>query len=142
MQIRSVRLNDAVDIARLSSQLGYPVDAEGVEEFLAQIELDSDHSVFLAEHDAGSVLGWIHVFMTKRLFVAPFAEIGGLVVDKNSRGQGVGHQLLDEAEKWAQLKGCSAMVIRSNVIRNRAHEFYVGTGYSVMKRQAVFHKAI
>ncbi len=67
MGIRSVRLDDALHIAELSSQLGYPAEVEHVRIFLGQITQDVAHSFFVADDGIGSILGWIHVFKTKIL---------------------------------------------------------------------------
>lgn len=142
MRIRNFTLKDTADFARLSSQLGYPVGLEEAEIHMTNIVRDPEHSVFVAEIEEGSIQGWIHVFITKRVFAKPCAEIGGLVVDERFRGMGLGGQLLLAAEKWAQGKDCLSMVIRSNVIRGDAHEFYLERGYSLLKQQNVFRKEL
>jgi GNAT superfamily N-acetyltransferase len=140
MYIRNAIPSDAPAIANLSSQLGYPVEVRTIEESIPQFEHNENQVVYIAEDDGGSAVGWIHVFIAERLFVPSFAEIGGLIVDEKWRGKGVGKKLLDEAEKWGLQNGCSKMLIRSNVIRERAHEFYSGAGYQMLKKQSVFQK--
>jgi GNAT superfamily N-acetyltransferase len=142
MNIRRAKVNDASDIAELSAQLGYPIESGYVECFLEQIEQDEGHCVFLAELDMGTVVGWIHIYKAERLTGLPFAEIGGLVIEKGSRGQGLGSELLSEAEKWARSKNCQKMLIRSNVIREQAHRFYQSAGYQLVKSQNVFTKKL
>jgi len=41
--------------------------------------------------------------------------------------------LLDAAEKWARGVGCDAISVRSNVKRERAHQFYRDNGYIDVK---------
>ena len=65
---------------------------------------------------------------------------GGLVVDERYRSQAIGPLLLARAEKWARKKGCCAIGLRSNVIRDRAHAFYERHGYKHIKTQKAFHK--
>ena len=57
-----------------------------------------------------------------------------------SRGVGVGAQLLHAAEQWAAKNGFGRMRVRSNVVRERAHRFYLREGYRERKRQVVFDK--
>lgn len=142
MRIRSFVLEDAAEIARLSGQLGYPVSVEDVHGNLQGINRDSNHSLFVALDDTAGIIGWIHMFRTLRAFTGPFAEIGGLVVDENERGFGVGQALLRQAESWAQSMKCSLMLIRSNVIRERARGFYHEIGYEILKQQNVFKKSL
>jgi GNAT superfamily N-acetyltransferase len=98
--------------------------------------------VFVAESDQGSLAGYVHVFKTKRLFLKPFAELGGLVVEKTFRGKGIGNTLLAAAEVWAEDQGCQEMRVRSNVLRERAHPCYLGAGYQDQKKQNVYLKTI
>jgi hypothetical protein len=48
--------------------------------------------------------------------------------------------LLAAAEAWAREQGFASMRVRSNVLRERAHRFYLREGYLEKKRQAVFLK--
>jgi GNAT superfamily N-acetyltransferase len=140
MQIRASTSRDASEIARLAGQLGYSVDAEDARPFLRAIQRDRDQVVFVATGEDHSLLGWVHVFKTHRAFTHPFAEIGGLVVDENHRRALVGSRLLKASEQWAGRAGCSAMLIRSNVTRIQAHDFYHRAGYRLTKEQKVFRK--
>jgi len=81
--------------------------------------------------------------MPRQLLIADAtAEIGGIIVDKNHRGQGVGKLLMLKAEQWAQLKGYNRIIVRSNILRNEAHKFYPNIGYEMIKSQAVYKKII
>jgi len=68
--------------------------------------------------------------------------VNGLVVDEAARGAGAGAMLLAAGEKWAKGRRCKGMSVRSNVIRERAHGFYVRAGYEVYKTQKAFRKGI
>jgi GNAT superfamily N-acetyltransferase len=142
MRIRPFSLLDASEMAALASQLGYPVEDENARTYLHGIEQDANHTLLVAESDSGSIIGWIHVFRTRRAFTSPHAEIGGLVVDEDHRGMGVGRSLLEESERWARREECSTLLIRSNVVRGRARDFYQGAGYSLLKQQNVFKKEL
>ena len=141
MTIRSARESDAATVASLSTQLGYPASPEQIGDRLASIGERVDQEVLVAEQ-AGTVVGWVHVFRSDRLETDPFAEIGGLVVDRSHRGRGVGAALLDAAEAWAAARGLRAMRIRSNIVRDEARRFYENRGYTCSKTQAVFGKPL
>ena len=63
-----------------------------------------------------------------------------LVVAEEHRGQGIGKALLDQAETWAKERSLTSVWIRSNVVRQNAHDFYLKQGYHRTKSQHVFRK--
>jgi GNAT superfamily N-acetyltransferase len=141
VSIRFAEKQDAKELSLLSAQLGYPCSAEKILEHLEDLEQNSDHVVFVAEGKDQKLAGFVHVFKTKRIFLDPFAELGGLVVDKEYRNTGVGKALLERSETWAREYGCQEMRVRSNVIRKEAHQFYSNLGYLIHKQQAIFLKS-
>lgn len=140
--IRLALDNDVQDLSRLSGQLGYPCPAEETLRFLKELDQDTDNAVFVAEIDGKGLAGYLHVFKTRRLFLDPFAELGGLVVGDESRGSGVGKSLLAAAESWTAEQGCREIRVRSNVIRDNAGLFYLNQGYQINKQQTVFLKTL
>jgi GNAT superfamily N-acetyltransferase len=50
--------------------------------------------------------------------------------------------LVERGEQWARERGLAVIGVRSNVIRERAHVFYVRLGYTVTKSQKVFRKTL
>jgi GNAT superfamily N-acetyltransferase len=58
----------------------------------------------------------------------------------NARSRGAGVRLLEEAEKRAPKMGCTGMSVRSYVIRERAHRFYLREGYEHHKTQKTLRK--
>ncbi len=135
--IRAAAPADAEALAALSGQLGYPTTAGEVRERLAAIAARGDGVVLVAELD-GVVVGWLHVLGAHLLESPDYAEIGGLVVAEEARGQGLGWRLMDAAERWARAMGYAEVHVRSNVVREAAHRFYEGLGYRRVKQQMVF----
>ncbi len=138
---RPARLEDAPAMAALSDQLGYPSSAEEMQERLRAILGQEEHAVFVAERN-GRVVAWIHVFLLRLVEANPEAEIGGLIVDEECRGQGIGRTLVRLAEDWARSLGCATIAVRSNVVRERTHRFYEGLGYGRVKAQYTFRKPL
>ena len=133
--------SDGPALADLSTQLGYPMTPGEARERLASISGHPDHALLVAEED-GRVSGWIQVSLT-RVFETPTqAEIAGLIVDEAARGRSIGAALLGEAEAWARARGCEALRVRTNVVRERAHRFYRRAGFEPIKTQHVFEKRI
>ncbi len=70
------------------------------------------------------------------------AEISGLIVDEGVRCCGIGKMLIAAAEEWARRVGCRVISVRSNVKRNRAHQFYTNNGYEHVKTQKELRKKL
>jgi GNAT superfamily N-acetyltransferase len=142
IRVRLARAGDAVALADLCTQLGYPSTPAELVERLESILGHPDHVVFVAELETGGVAGFLHAFSGMILETGSRAEILGLVADAAQRGQGIGRSLVTEAERWAQSKGHQMLHVRCNVLRTRAHTFYEGLGFRCSKTQKNFQKAL
>ena len=144
IRVRPACEADAVGIARLSGQLGYPADAETMRQRLARIGARADHAVFVAERPgaAPTPLGWVHAACGISLESGLSVELLGLVVDGAARRCGVGRELVAAAERWSRERGVARMVVRSNVVRREAHAFYPTLEYTLRKTQRVYVKTL
>jgi len=142
LKIRRARQADDARIAALSGQLGYPTSAKQMASRLKSVLRQKNGVCFVAESDEGALIGWVHVSVTPLLEAELRSEINGLVVDERSRSRGAGAQLLEAAEKWAKRMRSTGMSVRSNVLRDRAHEFYERQGYKHYKTQKAFLKPL
>jgi len=141
ISICSAEVGDADAIARLSGELGYPVEVGDAAARLPAILGDNSHSVLVAVAD-GQVVGWIHVRDSLLIQEPPGAELGGLIVAEGGRGAGSGRALLAAAEGWAQSRGHHSMRVRSRTTRCDAHRFYLNAGYRQVKASLVFEKQL
>jgi len=114
--IRPAAHRDGIEIAHLVNSLSSVSSAlfEAECYFYALLETD-DHRVWVAEID-GAIVGWLHAFVALQIGVAPFVEIGGLVVKEDVRRAQVG----------------------SRLVREPAHGFYQAIGFQYLKQQHVF----
>jgi GNAT superfamily N-acetyltransferase len=135
--IRNAGLMDAPAIAGLSGQLGYPVDEQAIAKRLAALLGREGTAVFVAEL-GGKVVGWAHVVGEQFLESAAFAELAGLVVDRDTRRLGVGSRLVEACAQWARHQGYGQIRVRCNVVREDAHRFYQKVGFAKLKSQIVF----
>ena len=133
---------DVEALARLAGELGYPSTADEVRERLESVEGNPSYATFVAVQRRGVVVGWIQLSEVRTLVHAARAEITGLVVDSHARTAGVGRALVERGERWARERGLTAIGLRSNVIREGAHGFYLRLGYTVTKSQKVFRKSL
>jgi len=139
--IRAATLADVPAIARLAGQLGYAATPEEVADRLEAEWEDSRHALLVAE-SSGAVIAWMGLAEERSILHEPRVEILGLVVDEAHRGAAIGLKLVEGAEHWARERGCRTVLVRSNVIRNRAHRFYERLGHSTVKSQKVFSKVL
>ena len=140
MRIRSATGDDVEVLAALSCQLGHPANAGDIARRLRGIEKHDAGVVLVAVGEKDAVCGFAHAVPQHFLIVESFVELAGLVVAEDSRGRGVGKALLAAVEAWSREHGFATVRVRSNVIRERAHRFYLREGYAEKKRQAVFVK--
>jgi GNAT superfamily N-acetyltransferase len=129
--IRPMQARDAEAGSRLMSQLtGQEV---GVDEM--RNRLDFVHSspidwLFVAEVE-GRVCGLMGFRLRERIERAGrYGEVSVLVVDAESRRQGIGRALLEYAEQLAREHGCMGTWLVSGFRRaDEAHRFYAELGY-------------
>ena len=140
--IRPAAPADAGTIAELACQLGYPSTEAQVALRLEALRGSPDSSVLVAEAETGPLLGWIHVSVNRLVESDPDAEIRGLVVQEAARSAGIGRRLVEAAESWARGRGFDRISVRSNVIRDGAHQFYERLGYERKKTQHKFRKPL
>lgn len=142
VRVRRAETGDAAALAALATQLGYPTSRGEALLRMRRLSGSAADAVFVAETRSEEVIGWVHVSVNHLLESEMRAEINGLVVDERHRSAGAGKLLLKQAERWARERGCSAVNLRSNVIRERAHKFYLRNAYEHYKTQKAFRKKL
>lgn len=141
MHIRPARVADAVSIARLATELGYPTSHEQAASRLEVLTRRDSHFIAVAEFRSG-VVGWVAAERRLLLESGERAEIVGLVVAPDSRRAGIGAALVRAAETWAIAQGVGVIGVRSNVARTAAHPFYEKLGYARTKTQHAYSKEL
>jgi GNAT superfamily N-acetyltransferase len=123
---------DVEAVTALLRELGYPVEAPGVEPTLRALVDDPRAFVLVAVDDALGVVGLVS------LSARPVLRLGGavgtieeLVVRRGARGRGVGTQLLQYAKGLAAERGWVRLEVSVTRLRevNRG-EFFAGRGLS------------
>jgi GNAT superfamily N-acetyltransferase len=142
VRIRDMTDDDLAAVALLSDQLGYPATLAQLEPRLDHLRRSGDEALLVAELDDGTVAGWIHVGADPSLTHDGVAEIKGLVVSGDRRGQGLGRELVVAAEDWCLRRGFRIVRVRSRVEREAAHGFYKSRGYLHQKTQHVFSRKL
>lgn len=139
--IREAGMQDVTALAYLSNQLGYASNAQEIQQRLEALLATSDNCVFVAQQEE-KILGWIHGFYALRVESNPFVEIGGLVVEEKARKMGIGRQLVERIEQWAETKLCKDVRVRCNILRKESHMFYEGLEFVEIKVQKIYGKKL
>ncbi len=137
MNIRTATITDTKALQLLSLHLGYSDTSETVAEQRLQCLLESSNDEVWVFEESNRLLGWIHVFKANRVASAAFNEIGGLVVDPDSRNKGIGRKLVEFACRHSIALDLELRV-RCHSKRQEAHRFYEKMGFSHSKSQYVF----
>src|SRR5215203_4418154 len=127
LQIRSIQLEDARRIRELAEQLGYPATDQETESRITQCLSLQHNKAFVAIDDL-EVVGWIYAFRSFSIESNSYVEIGGLVVDENHRGKGIGKQLIEKVKNWSLLQGIHELRVRTNIRRVESQSFYSSLG--------------
>ncbi len=140
--LRGMADADLERVAVLSDQLGYPIELATLRENVARVRERTDHGLFVAADPELGVVGWTHVHAVHTIDAGSWAEIASFVVDAACRRRGVGRTLMEVVERWARDRGFDRLRVRSNVLRDESHRFYLGVGLERLKTQHVYQKSL
>ena len=141
LSIRTAQAQDALAIARLLGQLGYPQQVSATRRALQRLRAQPGCWVWVAQRD-GVLLGLMQLAEVAGLAEADYLEIRSLVVDAGARSQGIGAQLLARAQQWAQQQGIARVRVRCNRQREAAQRFYRSHRFVAVKVQTVFERPL
>jgi GNAT superfamily N-acetyltransferase len=147
--IRKATVDDASKLAALLKEIGWferfntgEIDesAARVKERLQQCLADGSHSVFVAQEQAGEIMGYGSVHWLPYLFMSgPEGYVSELFVSTSARGQGIGRELLKVIEHEARARGCQRLSLTN--LRNREsykRRFYLKAGWQERSEAANF----
>lgn len=128
--VRQAQPGDAEQVAALLAELGYPDNpVEQVRQRLAMWAHEKTSLALVADRN-GQVLGAVAVTAIPYLeHEGRWGRIVALIVSPACRGQGIGRQLVEAAEKAASELGCITMDVTSARSRAESHPFYQNLGY-------------
>ena len=132
------------DLAELMNQWSETVQykeseiADSIEEMTRR----SDNKIFIAQERTGKVVGYIATGICCYPGTKPFVEVIQLLVDHNSRSQGVGTLLVQHVSECYKKEGIHEMKLHSRIDRERAHHFYRKLGFKEFKQSLFFEKPL
>lgn len=132
--VKPMELKDLPSVTRLCAELGYPVSPDEIKVRFLELQALPHHALLVV----GDGQGWIHLEIVFDLIEAKKVEIKALVVDEKLRGQGLGKKLLQASREWAGKNGLDTIYLSCNIIRDRAHAFYLREGFIKNKTSHFF----
>ena len=134
---QKIDISECYKLKPLIQQLGYDVEVNDITANISEIR-ERQGEVFVAKID-DEVIGCINAIIDVRLAAGTTGEIVTLVVLEQYRGMGVGKALVATVEAWLKER-VSSIRVRTNAIRDKAHQFYLSAGYEELKTQKIFKK--
>lgn len=140
--LRQAVREDVDQLAMLMGELGYPTTTEEMDARFSKINSNSFYQTQVAEKN-GNIIGMIGMMLGFHYEKNEnYVRIVALIVDKKYREQGIGEQLIHQAETWAKQQDANKLVLNSGNRRGRtaAHHFYEKSGFE--GRATGFYKII
>jgi GNAT superfamily N-acetyltransferase len=136
INLHKAKPEDAAAVADLLQQMGYPVTPPEVETRIERFS-EPGYLLLIAKNENNTV-GFIalHVYHVLHL-PAPEGRIVSFCVDQKIRGNGVGTNLLNEAEHYFKQNGCYKIVLNSNLKRTDTHQYYLNRGYEFTSKHFI-----
>lgn len=130
MEIVQLGIDDINRVFELSNQL--EKDSLRFEQFKPcyyEIVSLNNHLIFGIKQN--EIVGFIHIRVENQLHHAALVvEILELIIDSKHRSKRYGKRLLDFAIGYAKTIGASHIELTTNMMRERAHEFYLREGFN------------
>ena len=144
--IRALRESDLSEWLRLRKMLWdeTPED-DHRDEMVDIIEHPDTQCVIVADRGDGTLVGFLEVS------IRPFVEdcetdhvgyLEGWFVENDARRQGIGGELVKQAENWAKQKGCSEIASDAEVGNELSLQAHVALGYGVTSRLVHLRKVL
>jgi ribosomal protein S18 acetylase RimI-like enzyme len=126
--IRLATKDDAAELGRLLSPLGYPITEDDVTAVWEAWEREGNFALVVPGER--SLLGAITLHRMVVLHrPRPVGRITSLAVDPSARGRGLGRALVRAAEEALAEAGCGLVEVTSHRRRTDAHTFYAYLSY-------------
>jgi predicted N-acetyltransferase YhbS len=141
--IRLAKVEDAEQIQKINQEeLGYNYPVKQTKENLTRLLADSKHHLLLVFENDGKVIGYVHTELFEETYFPPMYNVLALAVAKSAQQKGIGTQLMNAVEQFAEKAGINEIRLNSGEERYGAHQFYERLGYHCSKKQKRFGKLL
>lgn len=106
---------------------------------LLQCKREGTHTILVAEHPRGTVVGYIAVHWFPVLMRGLDGYVSELFVQPSSAGKGIGSRLLDAVNEEARRRGCTRLILMNRRDRESYQRgFYAQNGWEELREGAYF----
>jgi GNAT superfamily N-acetyltransferase len=123
--VRELRLRALADAPDAFAETLADAEALTDEGWMERLAPCTERQWFVEESVRGDLVGMAIGFYDGR----SSAYLGGMWVDPQHRGSGIGRRLVDAVEKWAQALGATMIELEVNPAVAAATNFYARCGY-------------
>ncbi|MEZ6129547.1 MAG: GNAT family N-acetyltransferase [Planctomycetaceae bacterium] len=106
---------------------------------------DKTKECFLAVMESGYACGMIEVSLRNVVdgcLTSPVGYVEGIYVDPEHRGSGLARQLLEQAERWCRLMGCTEIATDAELDNHDAQQFHERMGFKETYRIVEYRKTL
>lgn len=137
MKIRTMEDRDAIVVADLLHQMGYPDTLDFLPAKIAKMNQNQQEKLLVVV-DQDQVVGFISLHLIPQLAVrGDFMRISYFAVDEKVRSKGIGKMIEDYVSALARQMGCDRIELHSHSRRTKAHDFYFRQGYEEVPKYLV-----
>lgn len=146
MTILPITEHDIDDWLQLTLELWPDYNPDEMRSITKEIAKSPKETAFLVRNEQGSAVGFMNLSLRYDYVPGatqkPVAYIEGIYVRTAYQGQGIGRQLIQQAEQWAQQQGCRELASDVLIDNTSSAEFHNKVGFEEVERTVFFIKNV
>lgn len=146
MTILPVTESDFKEWHQLALELWPDYEPDEMNSITSTIAHSPKETAFLVRDESGTAIGFINLSLRYDYVPGatqkPVAYVEGLYVRPAYQQQGIGRQLIERAEQWAQEQGCQELASDVLIDNTASAEFHNRVGFREEERTIFFIKTI
>ena len=127
-EIKKAGPEHASEALKLLEQLGYECTLEDLKRVLAQT--DRSDEIYIAQISDKAVGLMSVIYFDYFPSQEKICRITAIVVDQNTRGAGIGSQLIDFAKELSKQQFCSKLEVTTSLARQATQQYYEKIGFT------------
>lgn len=118
-------------IIDLVEQMEYGIPRDVLEKHQADMFTNDNYKCFGLKEEE-TVVAVSSAWLSTKHYSGRQIEVDNVVVDKETRSEGLGGTFLQLIEDWARDKGILSLELNTDVANIRSHKFYFDNGYHIV----------
>lgn len=130
-EFRELTAKDSPAIIPLANKLHPEMDAATFGGYLAEMFKFPTYHCF-GLYQKGKLVAVTNGWITVRFYSGKQLEVDNVIVDPESRSQGVGKHFFACIDQWAREHDCHTIELNTYVQNSKSHKFYFTEGYAIL----------